>query len=282
MTNQSLFEIISINSPDRLEQTLANGNHDYILAILLCLEGSFDICLRGNLHSIHPDSLLFLHRDAFGYISNISGTKLSAKIALASQQFLNSLNFDINVISSISFTPERPPIIRLTPGNKELSSRYFNLMELNLVENNQPVYRNSISRNLFAALIYQILQFGAENQAIDSSSTATGRVSRRHSYVRTFLQLLHENYTAQRNVAFYAEKMFMSPKYLSTIVKEITGHSAAEWIDHVVIIEAKNLLRYSGLNIQQVAYRLNFTSQSSFGKYFKHFTGLSPTEFQKS
>ncbi len=250
---------------------------------MLCLEGNFDILIRGNIHRISPGTLIFIHREAFGSFLNFSGSNLSVKLATASHKFLNSLNFDINVISSINFTPERAPVIQLTPQSQMLVTRYFELMSLNLSENNQPVYINSISRNLYAALIYQTLQIGAENRAIDTSAaTATGRVSRRHSYVRSFLQLLHTNYTEHRNVAFYAEKMFLSPKYLSSIVKDITGHSAAEWIDHVVIIEAKNLLRYSGLNIQQVAYRLNFANQSSFGKYFKHFTGLSPTEFQKS
>ena len=48
-----------------------------------------------------------------------------------------------------------------------------------------------------------------------------------------------------------------------------------------MILEAKNLLRYSGRNVQQVAYELNFPNQSAFGKYFKHITGMSPTEFQR-
>ena len=83
-------------------------------------------------------------------------------------------------------------------------------------------------------------------------------------------------------MAFYASKLFISPKYLSLIVKETTGKSAARWIDEFVLMEAKNMLRYSGKNIQQVAYALNFSNQSSFGKYFKHLTGMSPTEYQKS
>ncbi|WP_290101184.1 helix-turn-helix domain-containing protein, partial [Duncaniella muris] len=52
--------------------------------------------------------------------------------------------------------------------------------------------------------------------------------------------------------------------------------------DDYVILEAKNLLRFSGKNIQQVSYELNFPNQSSFGKYFKHLTGFSPSEYQRS
>lgn len=66
------------------------------------------------------------------------------------------------------------------------------------------------------------------------------------------------------------------------MVREATGRPASAWIDDYVILEAKNLLRFSGKNVQQIAYELNFTNQSSFGKYFKHLTGMSPTQFQRS
>ncbi|MFG6396731.1 MAG: helix-turn-helix domain-containing protein, partial [Muribaculaceae bacterium] len=104
--------------------------------------------------------------------------------------------------------------------------------------------------------------------------------SRKLAYVRTFLRLVRNNHRQERAIGFYADQMFISPKYLSLIIKEATGRSAAEWIDQYVIQEAKNLLKYSGKNVQQVAYELNFSNQSSFGKYFKHLTGLSPTQFQ--
>ena len=96
------------------------------------------------------------------------------------------------------------------------------------------------------------------------------------------MKLVHVHYTRERGVRFYADKLCISPKYLSLLVKETTGKSAANWIDDFVLMEAKNLLRYSGKNVQQVAYALNFTNQSSFGKFFKHLTGQSPTEYQKS
>jgi AraC-like DNA-binding protein len=92
--------------------------------------------------------------------------------------------------------------------------------------------------------------------------------------------LVREFYRSQRSISFYAEKMFISPKYLSLVIKEATGKSAGDWIDQYVIQEAKNQLRFSGKNVQQIAYDLNFSNQSSFGKYFKNLTGMSPTAFQ--
>ncbi len=67
---------------------------------------------------------------------------------------------------------------------------------------------------------------------------------------------------------FYARRLNITPKYLSTVSKDVSGKTAARWIDEAVILEAKSLLRYSGMSIQEIAYHLNFSTQSFFGKYF--------------
>ncbi len=123
------------------------------------------------------------------------------------------------------------------------------------------------------------MAFGEEATERDTSRHTH---SRKLIYVQKFLRLVREYHRSQRAISFYAEKMYISPKYLSLVIKEATGKSAGEWIDQYVIQEAKNLLRYSGKNVQQIAYELNFSNQSSFGKYFKNLTGLSPTAFQNS
>ena len=82
--------------------------------------------------------------------------------------------------------------------------------------------------------------------------------------------------------SFYASLLHITPKYLTTIIKQVSGRSAAEWIDECVILEAKNLLKYSSMSIQQIAYYLNFPNQSFFGTYFKRRTGMSPTEYKQS
>ena len=64
------------------------------------------------------------------------------------------------------------------------------------------------------------------------------------------------------------------------MVKEVSGKTAARWIDESVILEAKALLKYSGLSIQEIAYYLNFPNQSFFGCYFKRHAGLSPSQYK--
>jgi AraC-like DNA-binding protein len=91
-----------------------------------------------------------------------------------------------------------------------------------------------------------------------------------------FVELLEVYHTRERELQFYAEKMCITPKYLSTLVHSITGRKATDWISDFVIIEAKSMLAYSGNNIQEIFYRLNFPTRSAFGKYFKTYVGMTP------
>lgn len=84
-----------------------------------------------------------------------------------------------------------------------------------------------------------------------------------------------------RNVSYYAQKLFVSPKYLSTVIKEESRKTAGEWIDEMVLLEAKILLQNKELTIAQVADQLSFNDQSTFGKFFKNLTSHSPLDYRR-
>lgn len=102
-----------------------------------------------------------------------------------------------------------------------------------------------------------------------------------NSILERFIDLVRNNYRQHRRVGFYADKLCITPKYLSKVVKQSSGQSAVEWIDSYVILEAKNLLKSSYMTIQQISVALNFPNQSFFGKYFKRMTGISPKEYRE-
>lgn len=104
----------------------------------------------------------------------------------------------------------------------------------------------------------------------------------KNSIVERFLELVHENYRTERMISFYADRICVTPKYLSKVVKEHTGRSAGEWIESHVILDARAMLQSSDMTIQQIASSLNFPNQSFFGKYFKRATGLSPKEYRRT
>ena len=103
----------------------------------------------------------------------------------------------------------------------------------------------------------------------------------KNNIVERFIALVEEHYREERLIGFYADKLCITPKYLSKLVKENTGRSAGEWIESHVILEARAMLQSSDMTIQQIASSLNFPNQSFFGKYFKRATGLSPKQYRR-
>ncbi|MCD7914707.1 MAG: helix-turn-helix transcriptional regulator [Tannerellaceae bacterium] len=106
--------------------------------------------------------------------------------------------------------------------------------------------------------------------------------SRKGELLNQFLQLLLVHYKEQHGVTFYAEKMFITSQYLSLVLKELTGRSANKWIDDALMVKAKILLKMPQTTVQQVADELNFSDQSTFGKFFKKHMGMSPMKYRKN
>ena len=98
---------------------------------------------------------------------------------------------------------------------------------------------------------------------------------------KQFLELVKENFRKERQLKFYADELCITPRYLSRVVKECSGSSAADWIERYVVLEARALLKSTSMNIQQISDSLNFPSQTFFGKYFKRRVGMSPKEYRR-
>lgn len=249
------------------------------LSTILCRSGSIDLDINLTHYKMESGSLLMIGPDSIVDVRKLDWDQLDAYLFVISLDFVRDINLDLNVMNSVRFKPSHNPIMTLSSEEMALMCRYYDLVHFNTIDNTDGMYVRSITRCLLAAIAYQMMQFmRARSQELEEVEPGT----RRSNYVRDFMQLVHAHHRQERGVAFYASKLFISPKYLSLIIKQSTGRSAAEWIDEYVILEAKNLLRFSGKNVQQIAYEMNFSNQSSFGKYFKHLTGMSPTEFQRS
>ena len=95
-----------------------------------------------------------------------------------------------------------------------------------------------------------------------------------------FLNLVQSHYKEQRGLEFYADKLCVTSKHLSKVIKASSGKPANDWIDDHVTLEAKALLKSTNMTVEQISEELNFPSQSFFGKYFKRVTGISPREYK--
>lgn len=248
--------------------------------LLLVLDGELTVEVNLEQYVVGPNTLLCLSPGVVFNPKSIDSLNIDAYMLMMSEKFIQNININISAISFPMFTEKPSPVRRLTNSEARTLARYYDLLNINAKRRVNPQLEQNIATSLVAAMLYQVILFHFSHIGLADGQGQNS--SRRNSYVREFIKLVHLHYTKERSVTFYASKLFISPKYLSLLVKESTGRSASRWIDEFVIMEAKNQLRYSGKNIQQVAYSLNFVNQSSFGKYFKHLTGLSPSEYQKS
>lgn len=134
--------------------------------------------------------------------------------------------------------------------------------------------RNGIA--MFLYVLSDMLQSSSGSEYAKPTSA-----NRREVYFYRFIKELSLHYKAQRRIEFYADQLFLTPKYLTTLVRQVSGKSAKKWIDDFVISEASFLLKHDDLSIQQISQEMNFPNQSFFGKFFKEQTGYSPSEFRQ-
>lgn len=187
-----------------------------------------------------------------------------------SREFTDSLFVPQANVSHLHIDITANPIIDLT-GEEDALIHYYSMLK-NLVCRSDSPYRLQAIRHLTLALFYSYTSQKHNN----ASASSENRRERKHEIYEQFMALLEKNYKREREVGFYAERLCLTPKYLSRTIKDTTGESVAKCIERYVITESKALLYSTDLTIQQIADSLGFESQSLFGKYFKRVVGSSP------
>ena len=104
---------------------------------------------------------------------------------------------------------------------------------------------------------------------------------RKEELADRFFRLLIEKYQQHKEVSFYANLLYITPKYLTSVVREVSGKSAKEWISEYAVLEIKALLEDTRLDIQEIVYRMHFANQSSLARFFRKHTGKSPMQYRK-
>ena len=174
------------------------------------------------------------------------------------QQYMSMYNNPLNIITPDSMQP----------------LQIFYAILYRAAENTENPFRLQVIENLIRVFYYGGLSTFRNPKKSDTSL--------KNGIVERFMELVQKHYHSQRIIGFYADKLCITPKYLSKVVKENTGRSAGEWIENHVILEARAMLQSSDMTIQQIAAELNFPNQSFFGKYFKRVTGMSPKRYRQA
>ncbi len=167
------------------------------------------------------------------------------------------------------------PCVSLTEQDIQAIFEVRDLIQKKIAYSDNPYYKEIIE-NLILNLFYEIGAIINRGKTLEPRKTR----SRQEELFEKFLYLVATYYRTHRDLGFYAEQMCLTPKYLSAIVKLVSGSSATKCINRSVIRNAKALLETSQLTVQQIADYLNFPTPSFFGQYFKKHVGMTPKEYR--
>ena len=207
-----------------------------------------------------------------------SNNRFKAHLIVIAPDFLKRINIDTKRMMPLFLQFGSLPCMELTHAESQSLRSFISMVEQEL-KGSETDFSSEIIGGLIAATIYKVgdilTHYLTEHPEVDSPIH-----NRAEEYFRQFTELLGEHYKHERSVGFYARQLCITPKYLTTLIKRISGKSVSEWIDSYVILEAKTLLKYSNLSVQEIAYYLNFPNQSFFGSYFKRNAGMSPSQYK--
>lgn len=139
-------------------------------------------------------------------------------------------------------------------------------------------YRSQIIQNYCSILFYDACNIFIQQDAQMAGKEKTNK----EKVFEIFIKEVEAHYRKEHAISYYADKLCLTPKYLSSVIYEVSGKSATNWIKDYLVLEARALLKLGDKTIQQVSDTLNFANQSHFGRFFKHHTGMSPKEYQRS
>lgn len=180
---------------------------------------------------------------------------------IQSNSFLQSLSF---------FFHGGNHVIRLTEEQAKKMTAIFSLLKELREE-----------KSAIPGIVYALLKLAASFHTRPERAAKNNTVSNREKVTSMFRKLVAAHFPEHKEVAYYAGKLNITPKYLSEILQEESGKSAKAFIDEYVIMEARSLLKQTTLSIQEICYWLGYEDASHFTKAFKKQTNLTPTEYRK-
>lgn len=165
-------------------------------------------------------------------------------------------------------------VFLMTP--EEQQSLEFDMERMHSVFHNPHPYQGRMLQGMLTSVLYNC------KSVYERFKTTESQLSRAQVLTQRFQQLVDKLYIDTKNVGDYAEELHVTPNYLTTTVKEITGKTAKDVIQQRVYLESKTMLSFTGLDVAEIAYRLNFQEPTHFTRFFKKYSGTTPNKFRQS
>lgn len=258
-------------SDEVIPKLLSNAN---TFLMILVQNGHAEISVDYKTYHITSDKLAFLIPNHVFRINEMSHD-FKARFLVIDKYLLEEITRDKK--GSYNYiTFKRTPLITLEKEEKNNMDKAFLILQDKIKSRAHLFYRDIVHNAAIGLLLEFMSIIVPKNRELVHQT-----LTRQEDIVSRFLTLLSEHAREQHMLSFYADKLFITPQYLSSILKEQTGKSGSKWINEALIMEAKKLIKSPSTTIQDVAYTLNFSDQSTFGKFFKKSLGISPLVFRR-
>lgn len=254
---------IIVDSPFRIDFTCT----------LICLHGSVTFRIRDDFTLSKGGMITVIQGTIIEFVTISSDAKL---IMMAYSSDFEILNPKFRPTPEVLTYIARHPHIRLSDIEIQSIVTVYNMLRDRLAD------PNFTAKEDMALNCMRLIYSYTSNHMISAETDYQLRVSRHHKVLDDFLRLVELHSIEHREISFYADKLCMTPKYLSRIVCATSGRPAYKWICERIILEAKTLLSENELTIQQISDRLNFSNQSFFGSFFRRHTGVSPKNYRSA
>lgn len=160
-------------------------------------------------------------------------------------------------------------------GDEEEVLKYMSLLD-NTLQMQDNTFNHYEQKILLLGLTYRICS--VYNRKLMNLKTTVGH---KHEIFMHLIQLIEKYYTEQRGVEFYADKLCLSPKYLSALSKSVCGFTVQELVFKSILRKSISLLKNTQKSVQEISNYFNFPNASSFGTFFKKQTGVSPRQYRE-
>lgn len=268
--------IISERTVDTQNRIL-NLHHPYLIegvTLALCTKG------HGRMR-INFQEYEFCENTLISIIPGYMVEMLYESEDLTFEFFFFTFDFivDFNLIMNIDLSEkiEQMPCLKLNKKETQNLLEYhaFIVKQYKKTEN---TYRDKIVKSLLYGVICEIIQLYEDSYLFQTVRKKT----RQEELTSQFFELLFKHYKQERKISFYADQMFITSKYLSKIIKESTGKPINQWIDEMVIMAVKALLKTSDMTNLQISEELNFANASFYSSFFRKRTGMTPIQYRES
>lgn len=241
-------------------------------AIAYIKEGSVRLNVGLSSWDVEAPSIITLGPSVIRYFTK-SSDLLKMDVIFFKEDFLMERYADLFFLFKYDFFQNDLIVLPLEASYFTKINKLYELIQLTHAVGNH--HEAELIRSYIFALVYEIDAYHRQHTPEKSS------LKRGDALFSKFRQLLSSNYMQEHQLAFYADRLSLTPKSLSTAIKKQSGKSAGKWIDDTVVLEAKVLLQNKTLTVSQVSGMLNFSDQSVFGKFFRANTGIAPVEYRR-